>query len=173
MANDEDFEIASVRECIMSQMIGLEGFPIARDIVAFGRRVRDPFGREPKLAPGQRGARCFAGMDGRIVHNDGTRFGRRSRLGAMDVIEPFEQGDALRQELRTAPRFCCEVTTVSFRETKSSALIMAIFCNWPGAGTRNSAPRFAHARARLRTGQHLRFIGEQQQSPASACCVIS
>jgi hypothetical protein len=65
-------------------------------------------------------------LDGRIVHNDGTRLARRSWLGAMDVIEPFEQGDTVRQELGTALRFCCEVTTVSFQETKSSAPIMAI-----------------------------------------------
>jgi hypothetical protein len=56
----------------------------------------------------------------------------------MDSIE-LEQGDALRQELRTALHLVCEVTTVSWRETKSSAPIMTIFCDWPGSPRRNRA----------------------------------
>jgi len=79
----------------MGEMMGLEGFPIAFDVVEFGRIFRHPFGREPVLALDQRGARCFAGMDGPIVQNDGDGFARHSRLGAMDAIEPFEQGDEI------------------------------------------------------------------------------
>jgi len=46
-------------------------------------------------ALGQRGARRFAGADGSIVQDDGDGFARCSRSGAMDSIEPFEQGDEI------------------------------------------------------------------------------
>ena len=123
-------------------MMCLERFPLAFDIVEFGGVFRHPFGREPVLAFGQRGARRFTGMDRPIVQNDDDGFAGRSRLGAMKAIEPFEQRDEIGAAL------VCEVTTVSWRETKSSAPNMAIFCAWPGASTRKSAPLFAQARAR-------------------------
>lgn len=76
-------------------MTGLDGFPIAFDVIEFGRIFGQPFGREPVLARRQRGARCLAGMDGTVVQCDDDGFARRSWLGAMDLIEPFEHGDEI------------------------------------------------------------------------------
>jgi hypothetical protein len=77
---------------VLGEMMGFERFPIALDVVEFGRIFGHPFEREPVLALGQRIARRFAGVDGSIVQDDGDGFAHRSRLGAMDSIELFEQG---------------------------------------------------------------------------------
>jgi PPOX class probable FMN-dependent enzyme len=63
-------------------------------------------------------------------------------------LGPWMRSSRSSRAMKSALRLVCEVTTVSWRETKSSAPIMAIFCDWPGASTRKSAPRLAQARAR-------------------------
>src|ERR1700730_8788903 len=67
---------------------------------------------------------------------------RHSRLGAMDAIEPFEQGD----EIGAAFGLRGHDSELAGNEVERAHL--AIFCDWPGASTRKSAPRFAQARAR-------------------------
>ncbi|MGI8570106.1 MAG: hypothetical protein ACR2KT_14150 [Methylocella sp.] len=69
----------------MGEMTGLEGFPIAFDVVESGRIFLHPFGREPVHALGQRGARCFAGMDGAIVQNDGDGFAPSALLSGLFI----------------------------------------------------------------------------------------
>ncbi|HVS80120.1 MAG TPA: hypothetical protein VHE60_00130 [Pyrinomonadaceae bacterium] len=50
-------------EGLVGEMMGFERFPVALDVVEFGRIFWQPFGREPVRALGQRGARGLAGVN--------------------------------------------------------------------------------------------------------------
>jgi hypothetical protein len=50
--------------------------------------------------------------------------------------------------MKSTLRLLWDVVTNSLRPNRSSAPIMATFFDCPGAGTRRSAPRLAHARAK-------------------------
>src|SRR5471030_3125654 len=82
----------------MGEMMALEGFPFAFDVVQFGGVFGQPLGPKPVLPRGERVTRGLAGMDRPVVDNDGDGFARGFRarlvdLGAVEAVEPFEQRD--------------------------------------------------------------------------------
>ena len=77
----------------MGEMMGFESFPVALDVVEFGRIFWQPFGREPVRALGQRGARGLAGVNRAVIENNRGRLARCRRFGAIDFIKPLQQGD--------------------------------------------------------------------------------
>ena len=105
---DRDFQDIPVHEGFAGEMMGLKVFPIAFDVVEFGRIFRQPSGREPVLALDQRGARCFAGMDGPIVQNDGDGFARHPRLG------PWMRSSRSSRAMKSALCLVCEILDLRF-----------------------------------------------------------
>ena len=123
-------------------MMGFERFPIALDIVEFGRIFGPPLGVSQCLrSAGAAGVALLAWM-GPLSRTMVTG------LHAAPGLGPWIRSSCSSRAMKSALHLVCEVTTVSWRETKSRAPIMAIFCDWPGASTRKSAPRFAQVRAR-------------------------
>ena len=68
--------------------------------------------------------------------------------------------------MKSALRLVCDVTSVSSRETKSSAPIMAIFLRLARSLDAQVGSPFRPGAGKIGMGQRLRFIGEQQHNVA-------
>ena len=137
-------ERASVGKGLMRQMVRLEIVPDHLDVVEFRRILGQPLDGEPVGAGGQRCTREFAGVDWAVVLDDYHRFGGLAGSGTIQPIELLEMSDKVTAALGRASL----VWTMSWRVTWSSEPSITTFLACPGAGTRRSAPAFAHTRAR-------------------------
>ena len=144
----------------MSEMVGLERFPLAFDVVKFGSIFGQPFWGEPVLAFGQRGERRLAGVDGPIIQNDDGGFTHGSRFRAMDAIEPFEQGD----EIGAAFGLRCHER--EFAGDKVERAYHGDFLRLARSLDAQVGSPFRPGAGKIGMGQRLRFIGEQQHNVA-------
>ena len=147
----------------MSEMVGLERFPLAFDVVKFGSIFGQPFWGEPVLAFGQRGERRLAGVDGPIIQNDDGGFTHGSRFRAMDAIEPFEQGD----EIGAAFGLRCHDR--EFAGDKVERAYHGDFLRLARSLDAQVGSPFRPGAGKIGMGQRLRFIGEQQHNFARLC----
>jgi hypothetical protein len=136
------FELGLVGEGLVGEVMGFHVTPGSLDLVEFGSILGQPFDGEPMRSGRQRLRRRLAAVDRTIVEHDRDGFSRRARRG------PKSRSISSRSLTKSAPRLVLLVTTRSSPVAALRAPIMATLLDWPGAGTRKSAPRLAQARAR-------------------------
>jgi len=139
---DGALEGVGVSEGLMGEMVRLEIVPDNLDVVEFGCVFWQPLDGEPVFARLNGFKSELADMDRPVVLDQHDRFYCPSRLGTVQEVELLEVSDEVAAALGRARMHD------QLARDRSSEPIIATFWACPGAGTRRSAPRKAHARAR-------------------------